>query len=481
MEEATYIKAVRDSIDSESMPRQYHQHIVYRRARASAPGALVLPLSWYADAVPYSQTDSVLVFWVECLATSRRWLCAVLRKRAICKCGCKGWCSYHPLFSMLAWSFRAAAAGEWPGSRHDQGPWRFGDEDRRVRVGAPMAHRCAIVFVKGDWCEYACTFGLPSWNDSIKPCFGCAASGADMYSAHGNSVNGLRWICTTHEGYAIACARCERRVHLPDVATRDLVVRALRYDKRSGGSNGRALAVDIPHLDLLAGDRLEPSESLRDVSLLDDVQTPIDILFWRCAEDTATRHRNPVFDLDTGVTLDCLTVDLLHALNLGVMLKFCAVVLWCLIDSDVFPKAGTSEENVQNAVLLLRAQLMAWYRQQQRERPERSLTRVSDLTVKMIGSRHDPKCKTKGAETFGLLLFLNSQLATHRLILGRTGQRLLRAGTCLVELVDKWASCWRVLSPADIQAHAKPFRHLGPLRCKPCKTCKPDLWRAHPP
>lgn len=45
----------------------------------------------------------------------------------------------------------------------------------------------------------------------------------------------------------------------------------LFYDKRSGGSRGRALVEGIPTLGVAKGDRLEPSELLPDIALFDAI------------------------------------------------------------------------------------------------------------------------------------------------------------------------------------------------------------------
>ena len=94
-----------------------------------------------------------------------------------------------------------------------------------------------------------------------------------------------------------------------DPETKAIVVGALFYDTKSNGSHGRALRVDVPQLGLLKGDRLEPSFSLADVSKLETLEVPCDLLFlapterdpfkasvplncraWRVLEDAGPRH-----------------------------------------------------------------------------------------------------------------------------------------------------------------------------------------------
>ena len=95
----------------------------------------------------------------------------------------------------------------------------------------------------------------------------------------------------------------------------------------------------------------------------------------------------------------------LQRLYLGVINVWCKIAVWALLDSDVYGQAGGRVEAALAAILALRASRMAWYRRRHEERPAEGITRVSDLTLKMLGARQDPKCKTKGAEAWGLALF----------------------------------------------------------------------------
>ena len=79
----------------------------------------------------------------------------------------------------------------------------------------------------------------------------------------------------------------------------------LRYAKRKQGDRGRVLIRDAPALALQAGDRLEPGPTLRDVGpfeqLFDgDQPGPVCITFWRRGDETLARHKNPVFNKETG-------------------------------------------------------------------------------------------------------------------------------------------------------------------------------------
>jgi hypothetical protein len=202
----------------------------------------------------------------------------------------------------------------------------------------------------------------------------------------------------------------------------------------------------VPVLGLRTDDRLEPSANLQDVYALADAVAPIDVVFWRMSSDTLSRHRNPLFCPELGLSPKRnLTVDELHANHLGPMKIWCKVVVWFVLLSGVYGQLGTREENVAAAVLALRHDLMAWYKT-----ADVRLTRVTDLKPKMVGTPSDQKMKTKAAETWGLMLFLAALLTRHANTLGSRGQRYLAAGLALKHVVDVTRAC-AMRVPADKQ------------------------------
>jgi hypothetical protein len=102
-------------------------------------------------------------------------------------------------------------------------------------------------------------------------------------------------------------------------------------------SSGRALKADRADLNLQKGDRLEPSDSLPDISLFDDAALPITVTFWRPSADTICRHRNPIFSLERGVTVqNCILVDWLHTCSLGVFQDYLAYLISALVTANVW-------------------------------------------------------------------------------------------------------------------------------------------------
>ena len=159
-------------VAANELPPTYTDHPLVRQGRDE--GFKVLPLALYLDGVSFQRKDSVLGVWVYSLVTRKRHLLSVLRRSEICNCGCKGWCSFEPIFQMIAWSLESMCHGCWPSERHDGSA--FPDNDpcgRADRGGQHFGWRAAVVLLKGDWSELHHTLGLPSWSDTISPCPWC--------------------------------------------------------------------------------------------------------------------------------------------------------------------------------------------------------------------------------------------------------------------------------------------------------------------
>ena len=89
LENAT--ETLRKTIAENQLPPVYFSHPVVVNAPAGTP---VHPIAIYFDGVAFTRTDTVVSFYVYLLLTGRRHHVCNLRKSELCKCGCKGWCSY---------------------------------------------------------------------------------------------------------------------------------------------------------------------------------------------------------------------------------------------------------------------------------------------------------------------------------------------------------------------------------------------------
>eukprot|EP00969_Alexandrium_andersonii_P135100 5976719-Alexandrium_andersonii.AAC.1 len=94
---------------------------------------------------------------------------------------------------------------------------------------------------------------------------------------------------------------------------------------------------------------------------------------------------------------------------------------------------------------------MQFYKDHQKENPSANLTQVADLTAAMLGTSEHKLLKTKAAETFGILVFLQSQLRKRAEQLGPKGAVRHEAGQCLVRFVELIKESGPIMSSKALQ------------------------------
>lgn len=135
-------------------------------------------------------------------------------------------------------------------------------------------------------------------------------------------------------------------------------------------------------------------------------------------------------------------MDLLHTLYLGPMQGLAKHILWFLLMANIFKLADTSEENLVTAILLLRGEMFDWYTKWESEHPSDQVTKMGDLTLKMIGrTAATSKLKLKAMETFWFLRFLLDLLQRYLNQLPPVAERLMEAGHCLCEYINLLRNC----------------------------------------
>ena len=386
----------------ESLPPSYAEHIVNLRG----PGRAV-PLSLYMDGVQYAKRKSLLAVYLWNMLTGVRHLVCILQKQSLCKCGCSGFCSLFEIWSWVRWCCDSLADGRYPTARHDGREWSEADGHRRVLSGQMLGVRGCIVALKADWAEVCHTMGMPPWNvvPPRHPCPICTAARDTWCNLDGYSVLDMPSSLKTCADYDEACSRCEQR-RVVDRNAWALIQRTLQWDKKKW--RGRALKSDLPTLNLMRGDRLEPGGSLRDVADGFDGLAcfPAELLFWRLDAETATKHRVPIFVPHLGLhPHQCIAVDYLHCLSLGVFQVFASGLLHSLIALDVWQTGETTlEAKTTMSVMRMRSELHKFYSDLKRQGA--TPTEITDLTPTMIGTPDDPGMKIKGSETNYFLGFL---------------------------------------------------------------------------
>ena len=181
---------------------------------------------------------------------------------------------------------------------------------------------------------------------------------------------------------------------------------------RGRARRGRVLRSAFPSLGLEVGDRLEPSPEVPDYLVLESLRElpsgGLRLTFWRGALQTRCRHRNPLFCEEVGVYPSTMTFDALHCLFLGVFQHLCAYAMRALIRENVFdaPVGFDSLARIKQALARFVARLKQWYTEWEHSHPAQTITRIQDVTPKMLGTAARPSLKLKGAETKYVMFFL---------------------------------------------------------------------------
>ena len=105
---------------------------------------------------------------------------------------------------------------------------------------------------------------------------------------------------------------------------------------------------------------------------------------WKTSEEAIGRGTLPALSM---------TVDTLHTLHVSTMSVWARVAIWALLHNDAHGAAGTAEEKLLSACLALRRRLSVGYKQRREPCREKSIARLSDRTVRMLGVKQRPEAR----------------------------------------------------------------------------------------
>lgn len=100
----------------------------------------------------------------------------------MCKCGCRGACTFNAVWEIIAWMLRVCLTRTLPCVRHDG--IRFedselpGDDLRAKRAGRPLPFGLVIGRMEGDWSWMKSAMGFCGWRDAGslgRCCYLCSA------------------------------------------------------------------------------------------------------------------------------------------------------------------------------------------------------------------------------------------------------------------------------------------------------------------
>ena len=198
-------------------------------------------------------------------------------------------------------------------------------------------------------------------------------------------------------------------------------------------------------LGLRRGDRLEPSLLLPDVAMVDSMHGAGRLTFWRRSEETLTRHRCPLLTAGLCTMSQCMQVDWLHSMSLGIFQNFLGALFhWLFLDRGLYASRGTRSAIMSLSVQRLEEALFRWYTSQQQQGYHH--TPVQRLRVGMFGTSDHPACDLHGSETNGVLLFAVDLLREHEM-----AGPWLSAAECLKDLYIMIKGHDHIMPPAIIQ------------------------------
>ena len=407
------------------------------RVVTSNPRRSVIPASLYLDGAPFCKTDGFLAFTVINLISGMRHMSIILRKSNMCRCGCKGWCSIYPCMLFLNACFLSMASGKFFDTRPDGLDWMNGIDDWRASVaGALMCCDVAIVHIKGDWMEFTVTMGFPTWSSLTDPCLLCNAELVSLHNYSAFTLQRCPHAPKTMATFSAACDRCEVWVSVTSIDMHQRILDLLFYNKSksSAKATGRILREDIVELGLRKDDRMEPHQDMPNHAAFDSYTVfnpPKQVVFWRKSAEGPCRHRNPIFNEETGVTQAIIGIDTLHTCYLGPWQRWCMWSCWLLLRKNPWSLPGNVENRHELGVLRLRQEIYEYYRSLP-QAVQKHITEINDLTPKMLGTFSRQRLKTKAAESKHLVPGLIQILGKYRDSLGFQCQCLMQAGECLV-------------------------------------------------
>jgi hypothetical protein len=90
-------------------------------------------------------------------------------KDDMCKCGCKGWCTWFPILLTLAWDLQACSLGK-------HGPLNQYGKPRELSSNADLNFVIAVIEVRADWPAWTNLSGMRIWAHKVYPCPKCDSS-----------------------------------------------------------------------------------------------------------------------------------------------------------------------------------------------------------------------------------------------------------------------------------------------------------------
>ena len=414
------------------IPPSFFSHEVYE-----SKGAKACPIGYFSDGVPHTNRDSFFAFYWSSIFSGERFMICSLRKQDLCQCGCRGFCTLSAVMKTIAWSFNQLAGGIYPEVGHDGCAFPEGST-RAELAGTFIADgMCgAVVEMRADLLEIIGALGFTqSWSTKSSPCFLCDVEHEHLYDFPVDMCH-HDWPLRDMKAYD---RKARSAVIVREVATNEVLMELavlLQYDarKKDGYGPGLLLVRDYPELNLPAGARIMESDDLSDIHHLSKLRAPVTLKFFDSQGDHGLTFISPLFDI-IGFSIECIALDVMHVMDLGVSQYLVGSVLRELMESNF---CGSTQMNVAarrfDNLKAIRRRLTLYY--QDHERSRGTMSAIGRLTLPMLGSMKVPHLKSKAAECRNLVP-LTVMLCAENPGLGGDGAFHLR--TCCRELDSFYA------------------------------------------
>ena len=362
-------------------------------------------LGLFADAAPYSKSDSIFSWYMNIVPYVRRYLVCTLQKRELCTCGCRGFCTFGAIDRVIAQSLTRLALGN-----------------------AGLEVRAVLMEFRADWAQINMTFGTNNWSKD-RMCWKCLSCKANRFLFR------TPWAAIRH---ADVIGDIDQRLIRVVVLTRDAlddIFDAMTFQKKW---RGRVLRRHFPAVPgSISGDDLQPRDRLLVGGDVVDMHTdseslpiPCSMVWYRWDAEAHCNVVTPLLGVP-GFKWEYVKVDAMHNLDCkGVTSCFAATVIRRLLECNAF-RRGVTKEDYPEAMRDVSRALREWYKGQ---RGIENKSRIGRLTVGMLGPRKKPVLAAKAAEMRHSLGFFQALLEVHVALLdenGRHGTYLVTAGRAL--------------------------------------------------
>ncbi len=305
------------NIDFSELPPIWLDHPIF-----IAHGDRAIACSMYSDGVPHSKTDSFYTYYFRLLNCRQRHLVCSIRRVDLCKCGCKGNCTFGAIGRILSWSLNQLATGQWPCTDHLGRPL---DGKRGLLADGYLG---GLVEYRADLLEFTSAFGFTQWSNLTNPCFLCGASRDALFSFPLN-MSDCVWPPRDAETYRIMVERSTKKVRIPSGAVLNRLMSKFEWDPDRIG--GLGLIEDFPELGLVRSWGLMEDGPVVDLHDFSNIRFPATLTFFDSGNHMGLNFVSPILNGVVGFNISHLCLDLMHVVDLSISQHLVGTILRTLV------------------------------------------------------------------------------------------------------------------------------------------------------